>query len=758
MVLPVVSTYRLQLRGPGSGFGFTFSDAEGILDYLGPLGISHLYLSPILTAVRGSAHGYDVTDPTTVSAELGGAEGLRRLSDQARSRDMGLIVDIVPNHAGVGIPEQNPWWWDVLRHGRSSRYARFFDIDWELDAGRILLPAYDSELDLAGLAVDDDTLRLGDLVLPIAPGTGTGSPADVHGRQHYRLVSWRGGQCGYRRFLTVNSLAALRQEDEDVFAATHTEVARWFAEDLIDGVRVDHLDGLSDPAGYLRQLRDLAGPHAWIVVEKNLAADEPLEPSLPVAGTTGYDTLRLIDGVFIDPAGAPALTALADPAPVGALRELKAATAAALDNEMQRLRRCIATATGSDPPRLPEALAALIGHIGVYRCDYPVTEPVLRHAIAQTVSAAPDLGPALTVISAAIAGGGDAAVRLQQLGVAALAGGIEGHLFHRDARLVSLNELGGDPRRFGCSAAEFHTAVAGRTLRWPEAMTTLSTHDTQRGEDVRARISVLSQVPELWAGYVTRWQATTGCPDVATGLFLWQNIFGVWPADGVVTEELRARLQRYARKVVREAARCSSWQHPDPAFEKSLADWLDALLDGPIAAELTGLVERLVPHADCAALGGKLLALTVPGVPDVYQGTELWDDSLADPDNRRPVDFAACRGALSTMRHPKMRIVQAALGLRRDRPDTFLRGGYHPVLAAGSAADHVVAFRRGENVTVAVSRWTVRLDQTGWADTTVTLPPGDWTDRLTGRRWAGAAPAAELFAELPGVLLERIDA
>ncbi|MEB3030753.1 malto-oligosyltrehalose synthase [[Mycobacterium] nativiensis] len=758
-----VSTYRLQLRGPASGFGFTFADAEHLLDYLDPLGISHLYLSPILTAVHGSSHGYDVTDPTAVSAELGGSEGLRRLSRSARSRGMGLIADIVPNHAGVEVPEQNPWWWDVLRHGPASDFARFFDIDWDLGAGKIVLPVLDSEVDLAGLTIDGDRLRLGSLALPISPGTGAGSPADVYRRQHYRLVSWRSGQCGYRRFLAINSLAALRQEDEQVFAATHREVARWFDEGLVDGVRVDHLDGLSDPVGYLRRLRDLIGPRAWIVVEKNLAVDEDLEPTLPVAGTTGYDMLRLIGGVFVDPAGAPALTALAGPAAVDPVADLRAQAAAALDNDLQRLRRCITAATDADSPRLAEALAAVIGRVGVYRCDYPVTEPVLRTALAETASATPDLAVELAIISAAVAGGGRAAVagggraavRLQQLCVAAAAGGVEGLLFHRDARLVSLNEFGGDPHRFGCSTAEFHTALAERVRRWPQAMTTLSTHDTLRGEDVRARIGVLSQVPGWWAGSVARWKSANPCPDLATGLFLWQNIFGVWPTDGIVTASLRTRLHGYARKALREAARHSSWQHPDIAFEKAIAGWLDAVLDGPIADEVTALVDTLRPYAESDALGQKLLSLTVPGVPDVYQGTELFEDSLTDPDNRRPVDFAARRAELTAPAHPKMRVVHAALRLRRDRPETFLRGDYRPLSADGTAADHVVAFQRGDDVAVAVTRFAVRLAETGWGDTVLALPDGEWTDRLTGRCWSGAAPAAEFFDGLPVVLLER---
>lgn len=314
MAFPVISTYRVQMRGRSNGFGFTFADAENLLDYLDDLGVSHLYLSPILTAVGGSTHGYDVTDPTTVSPELGGSDGLARLSAAARSRGMGLIVDIVPSHVGVGKPEQNAWWWDVLKFGRSSAYAEFFDIDWELGDGRIILPLLGSDSDVANLRVDGDLLRLGDLALPVAPGSGDGTGPAVHDRQHYRLVGWRHGLCGYRRFFSITSLAGLRQEDRAVFDASHAEVARWFTEGLVDGVRVDHLDGLSDPSGYLAQLRELLGPNAWIVVEKILAVDEALEPTLPVDGSTGYDVLREIGGVLVDPQGESPLTALVESA------------------------------------------------------------------------------------------------------------------------------------------------------------------------------------------------------------------------------------------------------------------------------------------------------------------------------------------------------------------------------------------------------------------------------------------------------------
>ncbi|WAC89417.1 malto-oligosyltrehalose synthase [Mycobacterium sp. Aquia_213] len=763
MGFPVHSTYRLQLRGPASGSAFTFADAENLVDYLDGLGVSHLYLSPILTAVKGSSHGYDVTDPTTVSPELGGAEGLARLSATAKARGMGLIVDIVPNHVGVDAPQQNPWWWDVLRHGRTSDYATFFDIDWDLDKqGRIVLPVLGSDDDAADLTVDGDLLRLGDLALPIAPGTGDGTGPQVHERQHYRLVGWRSGIVGYRRFFSITSLAGLRQEDRAVFDANHAEIARWFRDGLVDGVRIDHPDGLTDPSGYLAWLRELLGPTAWIVIEKILAVDEALEPTLPIGGTTGYEVLRELGGVFVDPTGAPALTELVESAGVDyqgipqVLANLKVAVATeALASELARLRRAIVAAAGTDHPLLPEAVAALLSHIDVYRSDYLGLAAILPSALAETQAAQPELGPALQVLTAALAHGGEPAARLQQLCGAVTAKAVEDCLFYRDARLISLNEVGGEPHRFGVGAAEFHHSAATRARLWPHAMTTLSTHDTKRGEDVRARIGVLSQVPSLWTEFVARWEAATPSPDAATGQFLWQNIFGVWPLNGEVTDELRARLHGYAEKAIREAALHTSWNDPDAAFEDAIHRWLDAVLDGPVAGQLTELVAQLNPHAASDALGQKLLALTVPGIPDVYQGTELWDDSLVDPDNRRAIDYAARRTALAELQHPKLRVVTTALRLRQSRPDSFRNGGYVPVLASGEAGDHVVAFRRGDDVLVAVSRWTVRLAETGWGNTVLPLPEGSWTDTLTGAMASGPTSTAELFANLPVVLLER---
>jgi (1->4)-alpha-D-glucan 1-alpha-D-glucosylmutase len=332
---------------------------------------------------------------------------------------------------------------------------------------------------------------------------------------------------------------------------------------------------------------------------------------------------------------------------------------------------------------------------------------------------------------------------------------MEDCLFYRDPRLVSLNEVGGEPDRFGVGLAEFHQRAAVRTQLWPQAMTALTTHDTKRGEDVRARIGLLSQVPSLWAEFVSAWERRTPSPDPMTGLFLWQNIFGVWPVDGVVTDDLRARLHAYAEKAIREAAVHTSWNDPDSEFESAAHAWIDAVIDGPMATELTSLLARLDEHARNDSLGQKLIQLTAPGVPDVYQGTELADDSLVDPDNRRPVDYRLRHEALSALSDPKMRVVTAALRLRRDRPASFIDGGYTPLLARGPAAGHLAAFVRGMDVLTAVTRHSLRLSEAGWGDTVLTLPAGAWVDRIGAARFTGRVSAVDLFAELPVALLER---
>ncbi len=790
---PVRSTYRLQLR-PDL---LTFADAAAIAEYLQQLGISHLYLSPVMTAMHGSTHGYDVTDPTTVSAALGGPAGLKALSDEVRSRGMGLIVDLVPNHVGVGDPRQNPWWWDVLRHGPESQYAHYFDIDWSPvngAGGRLALPVLQSENDPAALTVDrsgpEPMLALHDLRFPIAPDTDGDNALRIHDKQHYRLVSWKAGLCSYRRFFAVSGLAALRQEDPEVFEATHRELAAWCEHDLIDGVRVDHPDGLSYPAAYLSRLRSLIGPHRLLLVEKILANREPLDATLPIDGTTGYDALADIGGVLIDPAGEQTLTELSqhfaghgsDRAWIGEKqhRIKRAVAESILAPEIRRLVAAVKRdagvngfdASGISDMALTNATIEVLAFLPVYRVDYTPLAGMTGAVVADVERRNSELTAPLSVLVAALAAGGEAAVRFSQVGGAITAKAVEDTMFYRAARLVSLQEVGGNPARFGHSLNEFHLANSERAQRWPATMTTLSTHDTKRGEDVRARIGVLSQVATRWARSVATWLELTPTPDGATALFLLQNMFGVWPADGrpaASVPGLRDRLHRFAEKAIREAGEHTSWEEPDPEFEAAVHTWIDAVIDGPVGSGLGDLVHELAPHAWSDALSQKLLQLCGPGIPDVYQGCELWEDSLVDPDNRRPVDFATRAGmlqsltgtpGLDTTGAAKMWIVAYALWLRRERPDCFVGGTYLPLFATGEQAGKLVSYARGRvgdapEVIVAATRHSVSLAEAGWGDTVLDLPPGTWTDRLTGHTFQGRARLEKLFARLPVALLVR---
>ncbi|MBF6299866.1 malto-oligosyltrehalose synthase [Nocardia amamiensis] len=782
------SAYRLQLRPDA----LTFADARAIAEYLQQLGISHLYLSPVLTATHGSTHGYDVTDPTTVSAALGGPIGLKALADEVRSRGMGLIVDLVPNHVGVADPRQNAWWWDVLRNGQESRFAQYFDIDWSPGngaGGRLALPVLQSENDPAALTVDrsgaEPMLALHDLRFPIAPGTDGDNALRIHDKQHYRLVSWKAGLCTYRRFFAVSSLAALRQENPEVFDLTHRELAAWCEHDLIDGVRVDHPDGLSDPTGYLTRLRRLIGPHRLLLVEKILANREPLDETLPVDGTTGYEALADFGGVLIDPRGEPALTELSrrvaghgsDRAWIGETehRIKRAVAETILAPEIRRLVAAIkqdAHAESFDTMALTNATIEVLAFMPVYRADYAPLAGMVGAVIAEVEKRNNELTGPLAVLVAALAADSDAAVRFSQVCGAVTAKAVEDTMFYQAGRLVSLQEVGGNPARFGHSLNEFHLSNSQRAQRWPATMTTLSTHDTKRGEDVRARIGVLSQAAETWARNVESWLETTPAPDGATALFLLQNMFGVWPADGRPAGSvpgLRERLHVFAEKAIREANVKTSWEEQDAEFEAAVHSWLDAVIDGPVGSELGDLVHELAPHAWSDSLAQKLLQLCGPGIPDVYQGCELWEDSLVDPDNRRPVDFAARAGmlqsltgtpALDTTGAAKMWIVAYALWLRRERPDCFVGGGYRPLFATGDHACKVVSYARGRvgeppEVIVAATRYSVGLAESGWGDTFLDLPAGNWTDRLTGHSFQGRARLEKVFARLPVALLVR---
>ncbi len=785
---PVRSTYRLQLRPDV----LTFAGAAAIAEYLQQLGVSHLYLSPVMTALPGSTHGYDVTDPTTVSAALGGPGGLKALSDEVRGRGMGLIIDLVPNHVGVGDPQHNRWWWEVLRNGRRSAFAHYFDIDWSPGngaGGRLALPVLQSENDPAALTVDrtgpEPMLALHDMRFPIAPGTDGDNALRIHDKQHYRLVSWKSGVCGYRRYLAVNTLAALRQEEAEVFDLTHRELVAWCDHDLIDGVRVDHPDGLADPASYLARLRRVIGPHRLLLVEKILSNREPLDPTLPIDGTTGYEALADFGGVLIDPAGERPLTELSravaghgsDRVWIGEKqhRIKRAVAESVLAPEVRRLVTAIkqdADAEDFDTMALTNATIEVLAFMPVYRSDYTPLAGMIGAVMADVQRRNSELRVPLSVLVRALAAGGPATTRFSQVSGAVTAKAVEDIMFYRAVRLVSLQDVGGNPARFGHSVNEFHLANIGRAARWPASMTTLSTHDTKRGEDVRARIGVLSQVSRTWARLVTSWLEAVPPPDGATALFLLQNMFGIWPADGRPASSvpgLRERLHRFAEKAMREAGEHTSWEDPDTEFESAVHTWLDTVIDGPVGGQLGDLAHDLAPHAWSDSLAQKLLQLCAPGIPDIYQGCELWEDSLVDPDNRRPVDFgarAAMLHSLTSTPEPdvtgaaKMWIVAYALWLRREKPDCFVGGTYTPLFAYGEQEDKLVAYVRGRfgsepEVIVAATRLSVALAETGWGDTFLELPGGSWTDRLTGHTFQGRARMEKLFARLPVALLVR---
>ncbi|WP_026426026.1 malto-oligosyltrehalose synthase [Actinokineospora inagensis] len=741
------STYRVQLRP-----GFGFAETAAIADYLSDLGVGALYTSPILTPTPGSTHGYDVVDPTRANPELGGEAGRVALVERLRAVGLDMVVDIVPNHMAVEVPSANTWWWDVLAHGPASRYAKYFDIA----SFPVLLPVLGSDDDVEKLTVDGVLLRYYDHTFPLAPGTGGGSAAEVHDRQHYRLIDWRraGQELNYRRFFDVTTLAGVRVEDLEVFDDTHREVLRWVAAGDVQGLRVDHPDGLADPGGYARRLAERSG--CWIVVEKILEPGEELPSSWPVAGTTGYDALREFCGVFIDPAAEGAFTALAESLDVptdydamrGEARRLIATTSLAA--EVKRIAGCVA---GVDAAVARDAVAELMVSFPVYRSYLPEGEDHWSTAVDEVRRGRPDLAAALDAIDTQVRAGGELATRLQQTSGMVVAKGTEDTTFYRYTRFVALNEVGGDPSRFGVSVADFHTAQARREAQYPTAMTALSTHDTKRSEDVRARLAVLAEIPDEFATAVRRWTERRGLPEPTLNLLAWQTLVGTWP----ITPD---RLSAYLDKAAKEAKIRTSWTEHDEEFEEAVRGWPRAVLGDPgVVAEVEAFVARITAHGWSNSLGQKLLQLAGPGVPDVYQGSELWDLSLVDPDNRRPVDYASRIGLLAKLATGwpppvdetgavKLHVVRTVLRLRRERPSLFT--GYRPVYATGPSADHVVAFERNGLVAVA-TRLPVSLP--GWADTVVELPEGVWVDQLTNRVTDGSV--RDLLADYPVALLVR---
>ncbi|MEO3809622.1 malto-oligosyltrehalose synthase [Sphaerisporangium sp. B11E5] len=732
---PPAATYRLQLTP-----AFTFADAAELVGYLTELGVSHLYLSPILQADPGSLHGYDVTDHSRIREEFGGEPGLRALA----AAGLPLVADIVPNHMTVPVPESgNPRLWEMLRDGPGSAAARWFDIDWE--AGPVAMPVLGEGTDVsAEVVADGDALRYHDHRFPLRPGTSALE------EQHYRLVPWRQGP-GYRRFFDVSSLIGLRVEDPEIFDATHEVILRLVAEGVITGLRVDHPDGLADPRGYLARLRERAP--VWTVAEKILIDGERLPSGWACDGTTGYDALNMVTRLFVDPAGSQGLidtfvkhTGVTQDYDVVVYEAKKQVLAQFFGVELDRLSR--------EEPSLRDALVELLAAMPVYRAYVvPGEEPPAESV--RVIRAAADLAATRTDPDAVrraadlvLSGPPETVVRFQQACGPVMAKGVEDTALYRWYPLSCLNEVGGEPDKFSVTAEEFHAFC----LRMPPfTMTTLSTHDTKRSEDVRARLAVLSELPGEWAEAVAEWSARVSF-DPRLDYLAWQNLMAAWP----ISVE---RFGDYLFKAAREAKTSISWIAPDPAYEAGVRDFASRAIEecGPSVAAFTERVDRF---ARVNSLGQKLVQIMMPGVPDVYQGTETTDFSLVDPDNRRPVDFAYRRSLLAgpgadSWDAAKLLVTRTALAARsRLAPGA----SYVPLATTGEpgAGEHVIAFCRGDRVVTVATRRPAGLSRRGGFGTeTLALPTGRWRCGLTGEEYTGRIPLAHLLGRYPVALLER---
>ena len=573
MMTAPLSTYRLQITA-----GFDLDAAAGLVNYLRALGVDWVYLSPLLTAETGSDHGYDVVDHSTIDPARGGAAALLRLAAAAHQAGLGILVDIVPNHVGVATPEHNAWWWDLLQNGQQSRYAEAFDVDWAFGHGKIRIPVLGDD-GLDRLELVNGELRYCENRFPVAAGSNDdgASPVDVHARQHYELVNWRraDAELNYRRFFAVNSLAGIRVEVPWVFEESHREIMRWVRDGLVQGLRVDHPDGLADPAGYLESLR-LATNGAYVLVEKILEGRELLPTSWATAGTTGYDALADVDRVLVDSAGQGPLDAL-ETALQGAsadwsdlvYRNKRAVADGILHSEVVRIARLIPH-HADDPEHTIDALAELLAWFPVYRSYLPLGLPNLQEAARRCAEHRPELQSELDRLLPLLSDPEHpAAVRFQQTSGMVMAKGVEDRAYYRFSRLTSLNEVGADPDEFAVTVEQFHDRQRTRQAEFPHSMTTLSTHDTKRGEDVRARIAVLAEIPAEWEAVFEQLRAGHPLADAPFENLLWQAIVGAWPAS-------RERLAAYALKAAREAGTSTTWTQPNVDFEAAL----DELGDG----------------------------------------------------------------------------------------------------------------------------------------------------------------------------------
>ena len=807
------ATYRLQMQP-----GFGYADVARAAGYLTKLGVSHAYLSPVLESAPGSTHGYDVLDHARLDGDAGGRSAFEAMAAALQDAGLGVVVDVVPNHMTVPTPEYlNGPYWSLLREGRESAYASWFDVDWAAADDRVVVPVLGATLDEAlvageltvatdgGPQQDEAVVRSYEHELPVRPGTEALPLAELVDKQWWRLDSWRAGAStlNYRRFFDVSSLIAVRVEDPEVFDATHRMLSDLVRQGAIDGLRIDHPDGLADPGGYLRRLAE-ATDDAWVVVEKILEGDEPLPADWVCAGTTGYDLLWRVGALFVDPAGEEPLTdllALVSGARL-TLDEVVTASkqlvvASALVPEVLRLARLAEEVLAASSMALrpasdsvERALVALLVGMDRYRAYvvpgegvHPDAQRVVDQAadrardhLASEDHATLDIVRDLVlgrvdepVRAAAGVAVDDLVVRFQQTCGPVMAKGIEDTAFYRWHRLVGLNEVGGDPGHFAVTPDEL-TAFAERLAGdWPTTMTTLSTHDTKRSEDVRARLAVLSELPGAWHDWVREAQELarpyrSERLDGATEYLLWQTLVGTWPID-------EGRLQTYATKAVREAKLHTGWSDPDPGYEEAVASFVSGVLaDDALRGHVESWVATTAGPARAVTLGQKLLQLVLPGVPDVYQGAELVELTLVDPDNRRPVDLDIRAERLARLdggaepadlSDEKLLVTSRALRLRRDHPEWFT-GPAASFRRVRTDTGHAFAVARGhaagDQVVAVVTRLAASLD--GWGDHTVALPAGQWTDLLSGGSLdsPGEVALAGILDRLPVALLTRTHA
>ncbi|HQJ08795.1 MAG TPA: malto-oligosyltrehalose synthase [Deltaproteobacteria bacterium] len=876
-----VATYRVQLR---SGFGF--NEASHILGYLADLGISHLYASPYFQAAPGSTHGYDVVDHVKINTELGGESGHELLCRKLAQKGMGQILDIVPNHMSISSAD-NTWWWDVLENGQSSRYASYFDVDWDpVDsrfANKILLPilhdhfgrvleAGEIRLERRGgaffiryreqvfpvdpsslaplLSRAGEDLANGELLfiadslgsLPLHSATDRISTRRRHrdkeiirtllgrildenleaarlvdalikelnvhpdsleallDRQNYRLAFWRTASqdLGYRRFFDINSLVGLRMEDEDVFEDSHGLILSWLKDGTLDGVRIDHPYGLREPAGYLGRLRR-ASPGTWLIVEKILSPDERLRPDWPVDGTTGYEFIHLLTHLLTCPASEAEFSAFYFEFTgerctyEEVLREKRLQVIEKLfGSDVNRLATLMLSICEHhrryrdySRPEISRALRALIASFPVYRTyvnaragwisddDRRIIQKVIDDARGQASDTDPDLIAFIgDILLLKVTGEleSELVMRIQQLTPPVMAKGAEDTAFYCFNRFIAHNEVGGDPGSFGIEPGQFHSRMKEGFESYPSMMLATSTHDTKRSEDVRARLVLLSEIPGAWFEAVKRWSAMAdpyrsgGFPDRNTEYFLYQTLVGAWPI-GI------ERLLGYMEKATREAKAHTSWTEPDPAYDEALKSFITGLMqDREFIADVASFVEPLVEPGRINSLSQTLIKMTAPGIPDIYQGCDLWDLSLVDPDNRRPVDFALRRSLLETLDDlkevqivshmdtglPKLWVIRQALMVRRDLPRAFgEKGSYEPISFTGPKENFAFGFLRGGEVAVVTQRFVLKRGNS-WAGTRAEIPEGRWKNVLSGEEIAGPSPLMDgLLKTFPAALLVK---